>query len=94
MNISDDEKKIDAFTNGHHLYCCLKKNLWVIIILVDDESASVEDDDTFTVECNLLDFSICLARGISTPQTMKLKGKLHYQDVLMLIDSGASPNFI
>jgi len=72
----------------------LKKNFLVIIILADGKSLSLEDGDIFTMECNFLDSSICLARGLSTPRAMKPKGKLHDQDVLMLIDSGSSTTFI
>ena len=46
------------------------------------------------VECQWMDLSVCLAGGLTQPQTMKLKGELQGQEVLILIDSGASHNFI
>lgn len=69
MNISDDEQKIDVFTKGYHLYRCLRRICGLLFFWLTTKSTRVEDDDTFTVECNFLDFSICLARGLSTPQT-------------------------
>lgn len=38
--------------------------------------------------------SICIAGGKAQPQTMELKGKLQGQEIVILIDSGASHNFI
>jgi len=38
--------------------------------------------------------SICLAGGLTQPQTMELKGKLQGQEIVILIDKGASHNFI
>lgn len=46
------------------------------------------------MDCNWLDLSICSAGGLTTPQTTKLKGQLHNQDIFLLIDSGANHNFI
>jgi len=38
--------------------------------------------------------SICSAGGMAQPQTMELKGKLQDQEIVILIDNGASHNFI
>jgi len=38
--------------------------------------------------------SVCSAGGKAQPQTMELKGKQQYQEIVILIDSGASHNFI
>ena len=46
------------------------------------------------VECQWMDLSVCSARGLTQPQTMKLKGELQGQEVLILIDSEASHNFV
>ena len=46
------------------------------------------------VECQWMDLSICSAGGLTQPQAMKLKGELQGQEVLILIDSEASHNFI
>lgn len=37
---------------------------------------------------------MCSADGLTNPQTMKLKGWLYDEDIVVLIDSGASHNFI
>ena len=46
------------------------------------------------VKCQWMDLSICSAGGLTQPQAMKLKGELQGQEVLILIDSEASHNFI
>ena len=40
------------------------------------------------------ELSLNFVVGISTPKTMKLRGRVDYQEVVVLIDSGASHNFI
>lgn len=44
--------------------------------------------------CQWMHLSICSAGGLTQPQTMELKRKLHGQEIVILIDNGASHNFI
>ncbi|KZV58834.1 hypothetical protein F511_31528 [Dorcoceras hygrometricum] len=45
-------------------------------------------------ECNTLELPLCSIGGITQPQTMKLRGRLQGTDIVVMMDSGASHNFI
>lgn len=42
----------------------------------------------------LAELSLNLVVGLSSPKTMKLRGSLQKEDVIVFIDSGASHNFV
>lgn len=46
------------------------------------------------VECQWMDLSVCSAGGFTQPQAMKLEGLIQGKRELILIDRGASHNFI
>jgi len=52
------------------------------------------EDEEEEKECQQMDLSIFSARGLTQPNTMKLQGEVKERLVLVLIDSGASHNFI
>lgn len=84
----------DKWTLGHR---CRRKELSVI--LVDEE----EEDDTdggstepplSPIEELLTEVSLNSVVGISNPKTMKLRGKIEGKEIIVLIDPGATHNFI
>ncbi|KAK8934132.1 hypothetical protein KSP39_PZI014431 [Platanthera zijinensis] len=60
--------------------------------LVEPDEAPPPPDDPATL--NLLDLPLYSVGGITGPRTMKLKGSIHGRAVIVMIDSGASHNFI
>lgn len=60
---------------------------------IDDTSPEIPVQGTES-DCSLLDFSFCSAGGFTQPHTMRLLGSLQGQTILVLMDSGASHNFI
>lgn len=58
-----------------------------------EENAERETGET-EASRQWLDLSLCSAGGLTQPQTMKLRGKVQGETVVILIDSGASHNFI
>ena len=61
---------------------------------IEENEHEEKREEAPDVECQWMDLSVCLAGGLTQPQTMKLKGELQGQEVLILIDSEASHNFV
>lgn len=55
------------------------------------ETEDISDGET---ELKGMELSLCPVGGLTQPQTMKLRGKVLNQAVMVLIDSKASHNFI
>lgn len=64
---------------------------FVLEVLQDEEYVD-SHIDTSPVQCMVLSFSSFM--GISSPTTMKIKGAIWKGDVLFMLDSGATHNFI
>ncbi|XP_031278388.1 uncharacterized protein LOC116136865 [Pistacia vera] len=71
------------------------------VILVDEEEEDLDLGDVETSEVATteqiqgnVELSLSSVVGINGPKTMKLKGSIMGQEVIILIDSGASHNFI
>lgn len=75
------------------------------VILVDEDEdtrGEPEDDETCKILTVLdlvevdpiIEVSLSLITGISSPKTMKWKGQVWNQPVVTLIDPGATHNFI
>ncbi|KZV31629.1 peroxidase 64 [Dorcoceras hygrometricum] len=55
------------------------------------EGIEVEDDDK---EYGTLELPLFSISGVSQPQTLKLRGKIMGKEVVIMVDSGASHNFV
>lgn len=56
----------------------------------DEEEVRIEDGASSA----MAEISLSLVVGISHPQTMRMKGEINRQEVIVMIDSGATNNFI
>lgn len=64
-----------------------------MFLLVEDE----EDDaskEVLAQEEKPMELSTCSAEGLTSPRTLKLRRKIGGKEVVVLIDSGASHNYI
>ena len=59
-----------------------------------EEESEEEGSERAEMEFQWMELSLCSARGLTQPQTMKMEGVIQGRKVLVLIDSGASHNFI
>ncbi|KZV24316.1 hypothetical protein F511_01798, partial [Dorcoceras hygrometricum] len=84
---------------------CNNKSLRVAFLVDDGDEQPVEllehefcvqvgNTDAISHECNILELSLFSTGGITQPQTMKLRGKVMGKDMVVMIDSGASHNFV
>ncbi|KZV38810.1 hypothetical protein F511_32692 [Dorcoceras hygrometricum] len=74
------------------------------VALLDDElgeeaetmegEAEVEETGDTIKEYGTLELPLFSSSGMSQPQTLKLKGKIGGEEVVIMIDSGASHNFV
>ncbi|KZV27561.1 hypothetical protein F511_10965 [Dorcoceras hygrometricum] len=84
------------------LHKCAYKLIQVAVIEDDpeeevDTDEAVEGEEEYpeeTTECGTLELPLFSIGGVSQPQTLKLKGSIQGADVVIMIDSGASHNFI
>ncbi|WVZ01161.1 hypothetical protein V8G54_027230 [Vigna mungo] len=77
------------FTPGHR---CTERSLRVLLLAKDEEGDASEE--VVVQEGKLMELSACSAEGLTTPRTLKLRGKIGEKEVVVVIDSGASHNYI
>ena len=67
-------------------------------MLVSEGEEGVLGDEEFVPkvakEVEAIELSLNSVVGLSEPRTIKLKGEIHGKDVVVLIDCGATHNFI
>ncbi|XP_031256097.1 uncharacterized protein K02A2.6-like [Pistacia vera] len=77
---------------------CRSKSLQILLVLDDDESekseAPSENDENHNQEGNDLALSMNSIVGITSDKTLKVKGQIRGSEVVVLVNSGASHNFI
>ncbi|KFK28310.1 hypothetical protein AALP_AA8G499800 [Arabis alpina] len=83
----------------HIRHQCPKKEVNVLLVQEDGPDILWEADDDFTDATDqaiteLAELSLNSMVGISSPSTMKLMGTIQTTEVVVLIDSGASHNFV
>ncbi|KAL2469553.1 Ty3-gypsy retrotransposon protein [Abeliophyllum distichum] len=87
----------EKYTVGHR---CKNKELQVLLVQEGDEWEVEEgiEGEASTEEGNevgeVVELSLNSVVGLTPPRTMKVKGKIAAQEVVILIDCGASHNFI
>ena len=86
----------EKFSLGHHC----KKELRVLLVHEDEEEEDNQFDDRATEEPSLIELkdivelSLNSVVGLTTPGTMKIKGTIGSKEVIILVDSGATHNFL
>ena len=84
----------EKFFVGHR---CKNKQLHVLLVEEDDAEKGTKTEEWEHDQPVLSDaakLSLNLVVGIATPKTMKLRGRVMDQEVVVLIDCRASHNFI
>lgn len=84
------------YSVGHRF---LNRELQVLVVRgeeVDGEKSGEPGGETWedTLAEELVELSLNSVVGLTAPRTMKLKGRIKGTEVVILIDSGASHNFI
>ncbi|KOM50008.1 hypothetical protein LR48_Vigan08g083500 [Vigna angularis] len=77
------------FSPGHR---CPERGLRMLILAEEEEEEVNEARDE--MDQSQMELSAISAGGLTSPKTMKLKGRIEGREVLVLIDNGASHNFI
>ena len=86
----------EKFSLGHHC----KKELRVLLVHEDEEEEDNQFDDRATEEPSLIELkdivelSLNSVVGLTTSGTMKIKGTIRSKEVIILVDSGATHNFL
>ena len=86
----------EKFSPGHRC----KKELRVLLVHEDEEEDNNQFDDRATEEPVLIELkdavelSLNSVVGLTTSGTMKIKGTIRSKEVIILVDSGATHNFL
>lgn len=80
---------------SHNHVCKNRRELNIILGETEDEPLEVGEEVFEEEELQpLAEISLQSVVGISSPKTMKLKGTIAGQTVVIMVDSGATNNFI
>ncbi|XP_057444914.1 uncharacterized protein LOC130737168 [Lotus japonicus] len=80
-------------------HICAKKNFQLILIEGKDEEEEEEvfeeaEDGEFVLEGKVLQLSLNSKEGLTSNRSFKVKGKIGEREILILVDCGATSNFI
>ena len=64
------------------------------MLLVEEEGSEEEEEDPEHAHLDMIFVLASLVMGLTTHQTIKLRGHISGIEVVVLIDSGATHNFI
>lgn len=64
------------------------------MLLVDEEEELPDEEEPLAEEEVAAEVSLCSVIGLTNPKTMKIKGEIGGQQVIIMIDPGATHNFI
>jgi hypothetical protein len=83
----------NKYNKGHK---CREKKLFYIECEEEEEQEPSQDENVEAISSKeLIPMILCNAlAGISTPQTLNIKGYIKNKKVIVLIDSGSTHNFI
>nr|KYP32786.1 hypothetical protein KK1_046428 [Cajanus cajan] len=101
QELFDRKKKGLCFRCGQQYH---PMHQWLLTLLAEDEvfneegeivSAKGDNDETLEeVKCTAMCLFHSTKEAVSSPKVMKLKGQLNGLPILILVDSGASHNFV
>ncbi|KAK9177147.1 hypothetical protein WN944_029166 [Citrus x changshan-huyou] len=99
--LQSKRKRDEKFSPGHR---CRKRELQVVLLQEYEAEAHAMEDvgreseleskPTEGAENQVVEVSLNSVVGLTSPKTLKLAGEINNQKVVVLIDSGASHNFI
>lgn len=85
----------DKYTIGHR---CRNKELHVLLVADDieggDGEEEMKEEKVRRTEFEGVELSMNSVVGLTSPKTMKMKDTINGQEVVVLIDFGATHNFI
>ena len=95
----------EKYSHDHKCKTKEQRELCMLVVMAENEEYEIiEEDDTEQKELNVVEvvqeeqtvvvLSINSVVGLSNPVTMKVKGKLQGKEIIILIDCGATHNFI
>ena len=86
-------RRDEKFSSGHR---CQPKELQVMVYQGEEEllESNEKDQEVHGLDQELVELSMNLVGGLTSPKTIKLKGKVCRKEVMVFIDPGATHNFI